>query len=94
MSERINRFLGDTPLRVLVRLAVLSFFVGLVLSALNVRPLQIYRWIEEVVERIWSMGFAFLGEAVDYLLMGALVVLPVFLLMRLLKFGGGRRRTE
>ena len=35
----LTRFLGDTPLRVFIRLLVLSFIVGLVLSALNIRPL-------------------------------------------------------
>lgn len=91
MSERLNRFLGDTPGRVVLRLVVLSFIVGLVLSALNIRPIQIWFWIERAIERIWSMGFAFLGEAAGYLLIGALIVVPVFLLMRILRFGGGRR---
>ena len=96
MSDRLNRFLGDTPLRVLIRLLVLSFIVGLVLSALNIRPLQLYRWIERVLERIWAMGFDFLGEAAEYLIVGALIVVPIFLLMRLFSFGGGggRRRSE
>ena len=91
MSGRFTRFLGDTPLRVLIRLLVLSFIVGLVLSALNIEPLQIYRWIERLIERIWSMGFAFFENALQYLLIGALIVVPVFLLMRLLKIGGGGR---
>ncbi len=94
MSERVNRFLGDTPLRVLVRLLVLSFLVGLVLSALNIRPLQILGWIERLVERIWSMGFAFLGEAGEYLVVGAVIVVPIFLLIRLLRSGGSRRPPE
>jgi hypothetical protein len=91
MSQRLNRFLGDTPLRVFVRLLVLSFVVGLVLSALNIRPLQVYHWVERVVWRIYDMGFAVFREALDYLLIGALIVVPVFVVMRLLKLGGGRR---
>jgi hypothetical protein len=38
------------------------------------------------------MGFAFLGDALEYLLVGALVVVPIFLLMRVLKVGN--RRAE
>ena len=91
MSERLNRFLGDTPLRVILRLLVLSFIVGLVLSALNIRPIEVWWWIERAVMRIWNMGFAFLGEAFSYLVIGALVVVPIFLLMRLFRLGGGRR---
>ncbi len=93
MSQRLTRFLGDTPLRVFARLLVLSFIVGLVLSALNIRPLQIYRWIERAISRIYDMGFEVFREAFDYLLVGALIVVPVFIVMRLLKLGG-RRRAE
>jgi hypothetical protein len=93
MSQRLTRFLGDTPLRVFVRLLVLSFIVGLVLSALNIRPLQVYRWIERAILRIYDMGFEVFREAFEYLVVGALIVVPVFLIMRLLKLGG-RRRTE
>lgn len=92
MSQRLTRFLGDTPLRVALRLLVLSFIVGLVLSALNIRPFQIYRWVENVILRIYDMGFAFFEEGLEYLVIGAMIVVPVFLIMRLLKLGG--RRTE
>jgi hypothetical protein len=37
------------------------------------------------------MGFAVFQEAFEYLAIGALIVVPVFLVMRLLKLGGGRR---
>lgn len=86
-----TRFLGDTPLRVFLRLLVLSFIVGLVLSALNVRPWDIWRWVERIVERIYHMGFAFFADSLDYLIAGALIVVPVFLIMRILRIGGSRR---
>ena len=91
MSERLNRFLGDTPFRVAIRLLVLSFIVGLVLSALNIDPFDIYYWMERIVLRIYDMGFAFFGNALEYLFLGAVIVVPIFILMRLLKIGGGRR---
>ena len=84
----LTRFLGDTPLRVFIRLLVLSFIVGLVLSALNIHPLQVYEWIERLALRIYDMGFAVIGDALRYLLIGAMIVVPAFLIMRLLKFGG------
>jgi hypothetical protein len=95
MSGRLTQFLGDTPLRVAIRLLVLSFIVGLVLSALNIHPFDIYEWIERLILRIYDMGFAFFGDALEYLLVGALIVVPIFLLMRVLKLGGrGRRQSE
>ena len=91
MSERLNRFLGDSPLRVLLRLLVISFIVGLVLSTLNIDPLDVFDWIERLVRRIYGMGFAFFEDALEYLVLGALIVVPLFLLMRLFRLGGGRR---
>ena len=92
MSGRLARFLGDSPLRVFVRLLVLSFIVGLVLSALNLNPWDIYYWVERTIRRIWAMGFDFIEEALGYLLVGALIVVPLFLLSRLFKMGP--RRSE
>jgi hypothetical protein len=95
MSGRLTQFLGDTPFRVFIRLLVLSFIVGLVLSTLNIYPLDIYYWLERLVLHIYEMGFTFFGNALEYLLVGALIVVPIFLLMRLLKFGGrGRSHPE
>ena len=93
MSERLTRFLGDTPLRVLIRLLVLSFIVGLVLSVLNIHPYDVYFWVERLVVRIYDMGFRFIFDALEYLVLGALIVVPIFLLARFLKLGG-RRRAE
>jgi hypothetical protein len=93
MSGRVTRFLGDTPFRVFVRLLLLSFLVGLALSMLNVRPWQIYRWLERLIERVWTMGFDVLRDAAEYLVLGALIVVPIFILMRLMRLatGAGRR---
>lgn len=91
--QGLTRFLGDSPLRVLVRLLVLSFIVGLVLASLNIHPFQIYEWVERGIVRIYNMGFAAFADAIDYLIAGALIVVPLFVLARLLRLGG-RRRAE
>ena len=85
MSQRLNQFLGDTPFRVLIRLLALSFVVGLVLSVIGLHPFEIFEWIERVAQRIYNMGFDVIREAFNYLFLGALIVVPVFLIMRLMK---------
>ena len=90
MSQRLNQFLGDTPVRVLVRLLALSFIVGLVLSVIGLHPFEIFEWIERVAQRIYNMGFDVIREAFNYLFLGALIVVPVFLIMRLMKASGRR----
>lgn len=92
MSGRLARFLGDSPVRVFLRLLLLSFIVGLVLSALNLDPWDIYYWVERSIRRIWAMGFDFIEEALGYLIVGALIVVPLFILSRL--FQGASRRGD
>ena len=89
----LTRFLGDTPLRVIVRLIVLSIVVGLVLSVLNIRPADVYWWGERTIHHIYEMGFDFFTQSFGYLIAGALIVVPLFLISRLFKMGG-RRRAE
>ena len=88
MAGRVTRFLGDSPLRVALRLLVLSFVVGLVLSTLNIHPLELWSWAERLVMRVYHLGFDVIEMAGRYLLLGALIVVPLFLLARLVKFAG------
>ena len=37
------------------------------------------------------MGFAFFADSLGYLIAGALIVVPLFILSRLFRLGGGRR---
>lgn len=90
MSARLNQFLGDTPFRVLIRLLALSFVVGLVLSVIGLHPFEIFDWLERLARRIYEMGFEVFERAFNYLFLGALVVVPVFLIMRLMKMGSRR----
>ena len=92
MSANLSRFLGDTPFRVFVRLLVISFIVGLVLATLDIHPFEIFSWLERVFQRIWEMGFEAIERGFGYLLLGALIVVPAFIIMRVLKLGG-RGRT-
>ena len=86
----LSRFLGGSPAQVLLRLVFLSFVVGIVLSALNLDPLDLVHMAVNFVERLWNMGFHALGRLGNYLVVGAIVVVPIWLLMRLLAMGKNR----
>ena len=90
MAGRLTRFLGDSPLRVAFKLLVLSFVVGLVLATLGIHPVELWAWAERLVMRIWHMGFEAVERAGRSLLLGALIVVPLFLVVRLVKFAGRR----
>lgn len=86
----LQRFFGGPPLMVLLRLALLSLVVGIVLSVLGLHPFDIWYGIRGFAARVYAMGFDALEWTLDYFLLGALIVVPIWLLMRVLKFFGGR----
>jgi hypothetical protein len=86
MSDGINKFLGDSPLRVLVKLVVVSILVGFVMTVFDWYPADILYAIRNFLVDIWRTGFAALGRVGDYLLLGAAVVIPIFLILRLLSY--------
>lgn len=86
MSDGVNRFLGDAPGRVLIKLILISLVVGVVMSAFNWTPYDILWGIRDFVLRLWNMGFSAIAHFVDYLILGAAVVIPVFILLRILSY--------
>jgi hypothetical protein len=66
----------------------MSFVVGAALHWLDIRPAEILWWAEDVLRRIWAFGFGGLREAIGFVLVGAMIVVPLWLLSRL--FGGRR----
>jgi len=85
----INRFFGGSPGRVLMQLVVISFVLGIVLNALGVSPFDIVNGLRDLALRIYSMGFGTIEWVFRYFLLGAVIVFPVWLLMRLLRVGRG-----
>lgn len=86
MSDGLNKFLGDTPLRVLVKLVVVSILVGFVMTIFDWYPVDIYFGIRNFLLDLWRTGFAALGRVGDYLLLGAAIVIPAFLILRVLSY--------
>lgn len=85
----LSRFLGDSPLRVLVRLVFLSFLVGVVMAAIGLEPLDLVNSAIRFVRDIWETGFETIEKALHYLLLGAVIVVPIFLISRLFRAGRG-----
>ena len=88
-NDSMSRFFGGSPLSVAVRLILLSVLVGVILSAIGLDPLNIWRSIERLIRSIWDMGFDAFVWLWRYFLLGAVIVIPIWLLMRLAKGGRG-----
>lgn len=84
----MERFFGGNPGIVLVRLAVISLIVGIVLSALGLSPYDIVNSLKTLAQRIYEMGFDAIEWAFRYFLLGAVIVFPIWLIARVLKMAG------
>ena len=89
-NDGLYRFLGGSPLAVAFRLILLSILVGVVLAAVGFDPWNIVNSIRLLVQRIWNLGFDAINGLWRYFLLGAVIVIPVWLLSRL--FGAPRGR--
>lgn len=88
MSER------RTVAMTVLRLAVASLAIGLVLSLLGVTPVDILQRTADLAVGVWGTLVDVLGWAGSYMLLGALVVLPLWglaWLWRRLRGGEGSR---
>ena len=84
-NDLVNRFFGGPPLSVLARLVLLSILVGVVLSAVGLDPMNIMRSIEKLIREVWDMGFDAVRWLWRYFLLGAVIVVPIWLLTRVAK---------
>jgi hypothetical protein len=86
----VTRFFGGSPAMALVRLVLLSILVGVILSALGFDPWNIIPSIKDFVLGIWNMGFDAVRWVWRYFLLGAIVVIPIWLIARLVRAPHGR----
>jgi hypothetical protein len=89
-KNAIEDFLGGSPLNVAVRLFFISLVVGALLMWLDLRPIDILRGVQDFIDRIYKLGFGAVRELVSYVLAGAVIVVPAWLVLRLLNMGGRR----
>ena len=90
MNGSLTRFLGDTPMRVVLKLAVFSVIAGVVMSALGWSPRIIYDGIIRFFQSLWNLGFDAIYNSFEYLFLGAAIVVPLFLIIRLLSYRSTR----
>jgi hypothetical protein len=88
--DGLTRFFGGSPMAVIFRLALLSILVGLVLEVLGLDPWNILESMRALYQRIWDMGFETVRWLGRYLLLGAAIVVPIWLIMRLMNAPRGR----
>tara|TARA_R110001606_G_scaffold299243_1_gene447041 strand:- start:230 stop:487 length:258 start_codon:yes stop_codon:yes gene_type:complete len=74
-----------------VKLLVLSLVVGLILAGLNIDPQNILVSMRDGAIKLFDMGVELFGWAFTYVLIGAVVVIPIWLIMYLWRYMRGSR---
>jgi hypothetical protein len=78
-----RQFFGESVSGTLIRLALLSIVVGIVFAALGITPETLVEDLIRLIRRIYDLGFSLIGRAFNYFLLGAVVVIPIWFVMRL-----------
>jgi len=89
-NDSMTRIFGGSPLGVLGRLILVSVLVGVILSALGLDPFDIVRSVRRLIQTIWDMGFDAFNWLWRYFLLGAVIVIPIWLLLRLVNAPRGK----
>jgi hypothetical protein len=89
-SSYVTRFFGGPPLSVIFRLLLLSILIGVILEVLGLDPWNVIDSLRRLVLRVWVMGFDAVRWLWRYLLLGAALVVPIWLVVRLMRLAKGR----
>jgi hypothetical protein len=90
MAGNLDRLLGGPPLAVVGKLILLSVLIGVVLSALGLDPWNIVTSVQRLVRDVWNMGFDAVRWLWQYFLLGAVLVIPIWIVLRLVRAPKGR----
>ena len=86
-----DKIFGGSPLGVVVRLALISIAVGIVMKALGIELSNFFHRINVLLRNIYDLGLSAFDWLFEFLLLGALVVIPIWIISRLI---GSARRSR
>ncbi|MEM7122560.1 MAG: DUF6460 domain-containing protein [Pseudomonadota bacterium] len=79
-------------LNTVVKLVIASLVVGLVMAMVNVTPLSLIQNLGDNFEAMFSALVNAASWAITYIIMGAVIVVPIWLLFRLM--GAKNKRSS
>lgn len=90
----IKDFIGGSVFGVLVRLLLVSLIVGIGLSLLGVTPRNFFYVIDDVFRSIYDFLYVWSDWILGYIALGAMLVVPIWLVLRLLRSRDTRSPTD
>ena len=80
----MEKIFGGPIVLTLFRLALLSFVVGLIFAVFGIDPVDLWKEFGATIERAWKLVFDALDWGFKYAVLGAIVVLPVWIFYRIM----------
>lgn len=77
-----NTLFGGNPFGVVIRLALISIAVGIVMSALGIDLSNFFDRLNTLLRNLYDLGFGAIEWVLQYMLLGALIVVPIWLITR------------
>ncbi len=87
MGSNLQRFLGGSPAAILVKLVFLSLLVGAFMAFLGVTPIGLISCVWRLIQSVLDLGFDSLREVGRWIVYGAIIVVPLWLLSRIVSRG-------
>ncbi|UXM95388.1 DUF6460 domain-containing protein [Bartonella sp. HY329] len=84
MGRWLQSFLGDTPGRVLVKLLIFSLIIGALLNFFGWTPVNVFERLWDTLVHLWHSGFSSASQLFSVIFVGAAVVVPIFIIIRIL----------
>jgi len=81
----MERLLGDRPGALAIRLLLISLFVGFLMSVFGFDAADLVRGAVDTVREALRDGTGVFRQLLNYVLTGAAIVLPIWLILRLLR---------
>lgn len=83
----LRRFLGGSPIGVLIKLAFLSVVVGAAMAVFGLTPAQLFWHLYDGTRALIELGLNTFQGFGQWILAGAVIVVPLWLLSRFLAMG-------
>ncbi len=90
MNASLAGVLGGSPGAVLVRLLVVSFVAGIILSTMGFEPETLYENGLRLIRHMVEYGLSDVKQVGRVLLTGAMVVVPIWIVLRLVNAPRGK----
>lgn len=89
-----ERVFGGNPVGVVIRLVLISIAVGIVMNVLGIDLSNFFHRINVLLRNIYDLGFGAIDSILQYLVLGAMVVVPIWLVFRLISTTRQKRKSS